>query len=223
VRRRYVFGAATPYSMFIDDVGEARLRRRIDEAAQRFDFESGEARYAESVYSARTSLVEHELDTFDALGQPIGVPLAVWHEMQLVQAQAAEAERRLTSAPLHRADWRGVHSADDSQPTSYSAGTRGSERLRAGYDFEGLHRLILEAQASGDAERARRLMLYFNVLAQFAPTLRVQAAGGVPVVIASKRARSAPPTLGTVIGSEVSVAPAAALVERLDSLGLVVE
>ena len=206
VRQRYVLGTVTPFSMFVDDVGEARLQQRIAEALRRYDYETGEARFAERAFSSSKTIMDRRLDTYDSLGQPIGVPLAVWHEMQLAQMQAAEAERRLTSAPLHRADWRGVHSATDTQPTPYSLAERGSERLRAGYDFEGIHELIERARADGDIARAEQLILYFNTLAQFAPTLHLG------------ESRMVSKNNGLALQTEL---PAAALVARLDeSLGV---
>jgi len=171
----YVHVDFTPVSLFIDDVGEARLRARVATAARRYD-DACRARPDDDIV-ARDNVVA-ELDgvytdtvnvtslsgMYDDDNAPLGVPLAEWEAARARGQRASEPARRC------RADWRGIHSYTDKQPSAYIVGVqRGSERLGSGYDFAGLHARI---EALGTSAEARKLATTFNVLARYAPALR---------------------------------------------------
>jgi hypothetical protein len=240
VRALHMLGNVTPTNMFVDEVGERRLRARIDAVMARYDYERERARYAERNYSSMLSQTSIELETQAELAQPFGVPLAVWERMRYLQQHAALAKERITSAPLFLADWLGEHSADDTQPSMAAItydedGTmvleRGSQRLRSGYDFAGLHELIVEAVRAynankGDVDRrarAERLVLYFNVLAQFAPPLEAGHVASSRTIVEhqSKRQRrpagSFPVLERTVVRSAATKDELAQLVAALDA------
>jgi len=193
-RRLRLAERVTPISIFIDVDGETHLRARMDAVRARYTQRKATMAWAESKYTRETSLLRKELDAYERLGSPLGVPLDVWTRLEADERARAERAQRVYVSPLREADWRGMHSATDDQPDVYATSVRadgtlalarGSERLYTGFDFPGLHAMIEAAATAHNvatpddrpplAARVARLVLYFNVLAQCAPILSSRA------------------------------------------------
>jgi hypothetical protein len=190
VRSRFIPEGAGRTAIFVDTEGYTRLRERIDLVLVRRDSMDRVYRDIDNIYGNRPSAATLEMNERDARAEPFGVPLRTWQIAEYERDLARERIRGVrVTTPAHSADWLGTHSFKSDQPTPYSIDVaeavivhRGSERLSAGYDFTGLHRLIVEALAAYKRDiaslkkrrRVETLQLYFNVLAQYAPSMHTK-------------------------------------------------
>jgi len=168
-------------TLFIDTVGLERLVERIRKANEETRFLDRAWLREDQVATASNGLVVlqqayRDLEARDATIKAYTAPITV------PDVDAAFLQTSQTAV-----DWRDVHSYETNQPSLASMAidpasaeasvTRGSERLRTGRDFAGMHRRILQLRDEYSNEKRigtnelENAIKEYNVLAFFGPPI----------------------------------------------------